>query len=174
MKREEIVVVVLRLFAAAIAIWILRDAPGMVTYLYQGDLGVEAISVILGFIIFVIIGLGLWWFPHTIARRLLAGSRTDAEEVSESWSPEVLEQVGFTILGMYLLFSGISRLFYWSFFLYAAKNYKGGPFDPSFGSWAALFTAGIQIAFSLWLILGASGISGMIRKFREAGLRDRA
>lgn len=99
MKKEEILAVVVRLFAIVLAIYAIGRLPSLAVYLHQNqaeDPGYLVLLAISGLLVFV--AAFLWKFPFFIARRLLSGARS---EVSlESWTAEDALETGFILLSV--------------------------------------------------------------------------
>ena len=81
-----------------------------------------------------------------------------------------LMEVGCTLLGLWLLASGVLQGLHWGVYLLLlqAQEYQ----QPlSAGNMAAIARSLFEVAIALWLLLGYQGIVGAIRRMRIVGVR---
>lgn len=168
MKKEEILAVVVRLFAIVLAIYAIGRLPSLAVYLHQNraeDPGYLVLLAVSGLLVFV--AAFLWKFPFIIARRLLSGARS---EVSlESWTAEDALETGFILLGIYFAFGVLSDLLYWLFVWLLADNLDGQELALGAAQWANIFATFIELGIVMGLIFGAKGLVNIIRALRYAG-----
>ena len=116
MKLEQIVALAVRLFALVIAIYALRNGVSLAPYFY--DQGWQGESYIYAGIMasLIILAITLWKFPLIVARGLV-NFRGTGETNAASASAEQIQVIGFTILGLYLLFGVLSDVVNWGGYL---------------------------------------------------------
>ena len=164
MKLEHIVALAVRLFAIAIAIYAIRDGLSyLVMFLGQEQQGV---SFLFGGVIAVLLLLAiyLWLFPLTVARGLVKFREPGEAEITSA-SAHQIQVVGFTILGIYLLFYVVSDVFYWFVIWFVSQREHAVP-ELSLDQIASMISTFVELVFVLFLLLGASGISRALSKWR--------
>ncbi|WP_407353290.1 hypothetical protein [Luteimonas sp. R10] len=172
MSREDLVAVASRLFAVFLLVTIARSFPSAAALLSQEghrpSLALVAIVLIAGVAICAV----LWFFPLTIARKLLPVMKEPRSETSMSSSAAL--SVGLTLLGVWVLAYAIPDAIYWmTRFLLIHRiddaHYAWGPEQI-----ASVATTVAEIALAAWLIFGSSGIRRLIYKCRYGVSRDAA
>lgn len=164
MSREDLVAVASRLFAVFLLVTIARSIPSAAALLSQeGDhssLALVAAVLLAGI---AICGL-LWFFPLTLARKLLPVMKEPRSEVAMSSSAAL--SVGLTLLGVWVLAYAIPDALYWitRFLLIRrmdVEHYTWGPDEI-----ASVATTFAELVLAVWLVLGSSGIKRLIYRFR--------
>lgn len=133
------------------------------------DTGIDAsalsfIGAIAGPIIF---GLVLWLFPASVASTII---KNDLKVISQDELLLGIEKVGIRLLGLYLLYHGLSDLVA-NYISYNQAIEMFGDNVKHSGQYKikiSFIITGIEIFMSLLLILGAAGITNIIRKLRYA------
>jgi len=122
--------------------------------------------VVLAIIILLIVVLMIA-FPLTVAGKIVPGELGGGSISSES--KESIQRAILSVAGIIILAIRLPDLAYWFVYIMMLNNQEG--FDGTLGPdiIAPLVTTFIEIAIALWLILGAKGIIGEIRKLRTAG-----
>jgi hypothetical protein len=114
------------------------------------DSNATIIAVVIG--VFTVVALLiLWFFPRTIAGALLDSKRP---LVAESASPDIWLAVGCALIGLWLIIPAASSLLYNLSILYLAQRTPG--LDVSDLRYYWIYYV-IEIAFGVWLLLGARG-----------------
>jgi hypothetical protein len=114
------------------------------------DSNATIIAVVIG--VFTVVALLiLWFFPRTIAGALLDSKRP---LVAESASPDIWFAVGCALIGLWLIIPAASSLLYNLSILYLAQRTPG--LDVSDLRYYWIYYV-IEIAFGVWLLLGARG-----------------
>jgi hypothetical protein len=119
----------------------------------------------------LLFGLLLWFFPGGLAR--VAANRRSLELFESDISPEVLQYVAFSVLGIWFAVTGLVQFAYsihrWLFLnLYLDHHFPDPTSDPRvLGS---LLSEIVKILAGLALAFGARGLVEMLRRFREAGM----
>jgi len=107
--------------------------------------------------------LVLWFFPQTIAGALLDASRPIAAEPP---SPDIWFAMGCALIGLWLIVPALSSLLYNLSILYLSQRMPD--VDTSNLSYRLIYYV-IELAFGVWLLLGARGAR---RLFWWARTRD--
>jgi len=171
MNSNEILRMVIKLVGLAVFISGVIQASSSLPMVYEQmknmDVGAPAASFIGAFASPIIIGLLLWFFPAPVANTIIK------EELNVAPQNEFLrgiENIGIRILGLYLLYHGISDLVY-NYISYRQEAEMLRENINIFGKGstkAAFIVTGIEIIISIILIIGANVISTMIRKIKFA------
>ena len=112
MKPEHVVALAVRLFAVAIALYAIRDGVSYFAMFQQREL--QSASFWFGGLVafLLILAILLWKFPLTIAKGLVNFGEPKEGDITSTTAQQV-QVIGFTILGIYLLFFVVSDIFYW-------------------------------------------------------------
>lgn len=168
MTKEDIVSVIVRLFAVALVVYAIGRLPSLAAYLHQNqpdDSSYLLLFAISGLLVFF--AAFLWKFSLFIARRLLSNTKGDVS--SAMWTTEDVLETGFVLLGVYLAFGVLSDLLYWLFVWILAGNFKGQELSLEAAQWAQIYAAIIELFIVIGLIFGARGLVNVIRMLRYAG-----
>lgn len=119
------------------------------------------------YVIPIIFGLLLWLFPAPIANTII---KKDLAVNSQEKFLVGIEKIAIRILGIYLLYHGITDLAaqYASYHQTAEMFGKNINFSGKERFTIGFIVTGIKIFLSLLLILGATGITNILRKARNA------
>lgn len=166
MSPQQIVAVVARL----LAVWIVIHLPGQVSeivYLggHDADRSMRAFAVG-GFAVELFVCLAIWFFPLTIARKLL---RSSSEERPPPSSSDVWLGMGCALIGLWLLATSLPALVINFFILGSAIGSSG---DISSVRENVFFYLA-EVAIAAWLILGAKGFQKVFWWARNAGISKR-
>lgn len=165
MKLEHIVALAVRLFAIAVAIYTLRTGISLVPYFYDQEWVGASYSYAGLMLTLFLISVGLWMFPLTIARRLVA-FREPGEVDVKSASVDQIQTIAFSVLGLYLLYYVLSDIVYWGFILFISLRDNVIPIELSINQIGLILATVVELIFVLFLLLGARGIVMLLRKFR--------
>ena len=172
MSREDLVAVASRLFAVFLLVTIARSFPSAAALLSQeGDrpsLALVAVVLIAGIALCAI----LWFFPLTVARKLLPVMKEPRSEASIG--PGSALSVGLTLLGVWVLAYAIPDAIYWitRFLLIRrmhVEHYAWGPDEI-----ASVVTTIAELVLAVWLVFGSSGIKRLIHRYRYGAPADAA
>jgi hypothetical protein len=112
----------------------------------------------------IVVAVLLWRFPMTIARSMV-DFRDPGESDASSASMEQLQNVGFTILGLYLLFHVVSDLVSWAVIWFVnQRNHTLTALTVE--QVASMIATGVELMFVLFLLLGARRITALLRRLR--------
>jgi len=111
-------------------------------------------------------GLALLRWAPAIAARWAGPGETDAAPPSPT--ARGLEVVGYRLLGVYMIVSGLPSLA-----SRVGSSVASASFSTS-GSYLTLdlFSSFLAILLGLWLVLGARGLAGLLDRLRGAGLQE--
>jgi len=128
---------------------------------------VQALSYFASFFAQIVIGLLLWLFPAPVASTII---KNDLTVTSQDKLLPGIEKVGIRLLGIYLLYQGITGLIsnyasYSQAIEMFGENIKFGGNEKYRFNFIGMW---VEIFLSILLILGASGIANVIRKIRYA------
>jgi len=165
MKLEHIVALAVRLFAIVVAIYAIRNGISLTPYFHEQ--GWEGPSYLYAGIMvtLLLIAIGLWKFPLTIARGLVA-FREPGEVDAASASADEIQVAGFTILGLYLFFYVLSDIVYWGFILFISQRNPEFPIEISLEHKGSIASTAIELIFVIFLVFGAKRITKLLRKIR--------
>lgn len=171
MNSNEIVRMVVKLTGLAIFIsGLIQSAsyiPLFIDRLVHSDIDLPVVSTAIATIIPLFIGLFLWLFPAPITNTVI---KDDLKEISHNDFLQGLEKIGIRLLGLFLLFYGLSDLV-WNILSYrqAVEAISANFNIYGKGNYTATFiVTGIEIIMSIILIVGSNTISNFIRKIRYA------
>ena len=151
MSPQQTIAVLVRLFAIWLAIYFARTLPA---FYHQMVVTVDtnATVIAIGIAAFTIASiLLLWFFPRTIAGTLLDSSGPIATEAA---SPDTWFAVGCALIGLWLIVPALSSLLYNLSILYLSQRMPD--VDTSNIGYGLIYYV-IEIAFGVWLLLGARG-----------------
>jgi hypothetical protein len=142
------------------AIWLAIDMLRWIPYLYK-DLrrfDNETVTAI-GFatsVLIILLVVFLWFFPRTVALRLLPGRET--QPITDV-SPDRWFAVGCALLGLWVLTNAIPALVQNTYVLfYTQRNQMSRP-----EGWdAAILHYLVELVIGVWLLLGASGARRLV------------
>ena len=164
MKLEHIVALAVRLFAIALALYAIRDGVSFFTFFLEQ--GRESVSYYYasGMLLLVVLAIILWKFPLTVARGLVKFREPGETELSSA-SDNKIQVIGFSILGLFLLFHVVSDITYWSVVWLVSQRSTSVP-ELSLDQIAQMVATAIELVFVLFLLFGARGISRYLHKWR--------
>jgi hypothetical protein len=151
MSPHQTIAVAVRLFAVWLVIYVGRTAPSFYREAVRTDDFDARVVILLVAALTVALVLLLWFFPKTVARRLLdSKSLVAGEPVSiDTWFA-----VGCALLGLWLIVPALSSLIYHFAVQFMAQRnpeVEMSNANPTWVYWCA------EIAFGVWLLLGAKG-----------------
>jgi len=107
-----------------------------------------------------VLALGLWFFPTTIAGKILSSSSTESSQSM----PDTWFAMGCSLIGVWILATTIPRLVLNVYFLNLTGSGVYSTFLPD-----AIYQAAEAI-IALWLILGGRGFRRLFRWVQDAGI----
>ena len=171
MNSHEILRTAIKITGLALLIYAVVQAasylPLILEQVKNAEMGMPVASYISSIAVPIIFGFLLWLFPASVSNTII---KNDLNVTSQDKLLLGIEKVGIRILGLYLLYHGISDLVA----NYASYHQAVDMFGKNIGfsgkkRYTIIFiTTGVEIFLSLLLILGAAGITNIIRKVRYA------
>ncbi len=118
---------------------------------------------------FILIGIVVYKYPIFFAGKLLP--KTDDINANIKYSLKDIQVVAFSIIGLYILVTGVPRLLYW---LYIFQQVKYGPVEIELApeNIANFISTILEIIIGFWLLLGAKGLQGLLYKIRNVGMNN--
>lgn len=169
MSRQELLVVMIRLFALGLFLLTLRNVPSALINM-QGVEGLPSSAI--AFVIVTHVGIlfvatALWRFPYGVSALLLPTVNRTVS--SFSWSQSDVVETGSIVIGLFYALYALSDLVYWVSYLIAfgAINAPDTFLVPD--QWAGVITTVVESGLALYLIFGATGISRFVQATRSAG-----
>jgi hypothetical protein len=166
MTNAQVVALGVRLFSIWLALYLVRHVPAMWSLNTQQfpDSGAAAAVVIVSFIL-IAVAVSLWFFPLTVARKLIPKATLDQPTPLPI---DQLQSAGFCLLGLWVLTEAVPRSVYITFIVYHSTRPNAMvALEPH--NYAAIAQTVIELAVGLWLLFGARGLLRVIRWARTAG-----
>ncbi|QNP40172.1 hypothetical protein [Lysobacter solisilvae (ex Woo and Kim 2020)] len=167
MSREDVVAVAVRLFSIYVLFNILRNVPSAAQIL-TGPGGKEWAGVYAAVLAAgILLCAFLWFFPLSIARRLLPVMREPRSE--EVIGAPIALSLGLVLIGVWLFAYSIADASYWLTLFIKSKQVTdatGTSVEWSHEQIAGIVATLVQLVLSVWLVLGNSGLRRLIYKYR--------
>ncbi|WP_339414559.1 hypothetical protein [Pseudomonas sp. EA_35y_Pfl2_R5] len=167
LSREEVVAVAVRLFAVFLTVQAIRLSVQAIS----ADPGVPSGDLALGIMLTVIFPLAaavlLWLFPLSIASTLLPINKGKAPQSNNYQS--ILE-TGCILIGLWLLASALTDMFYWVVILIVAARSDIGFAVILTEDIANMIATGVQVFIALYLLLGYRSILNALNSLRSKGV----
>jgi hypothetical protein len=163
-SREDFVAVASRLFAIYLLYLTIRSTPGALQMLSQPDgMGWPALyaAVLVGLLLFTAF---LWFFPLTVARKLLPVMREPRSETALDSSTAL--SVGITLIGLWWLAIAVADAAYWVTLIIRVAQTDAVGFEWSQEQIANIVTTVVELAIAFTLVLGSNGIKRLIYRYR--------
>jgi len=170
-SREDFVAIASRLFAIYLLYSTIRSTPAALQMLSQPD-GTEWLALyaglIAGFLLFIAF---LWFFPLTIARKLLPVMREPRSETALDSSTAL--SVGITLIGMWWLATAIADASYWIALVIRIVQTAPPGFEWSHEQIANIAATAVELVIALTLVLGSNGVKALIYRYRYGSVDAR-
>ncbi|WP_316365616.1 hypothetical protein [Candidatus Thiodiazotropha sp. CDECU1] len=168
MGKDEIVAIAVRLFSVALAIYGLKNLPGMVAYFNQEEMQ-GAVYAFTGITVLIfVIALLLWHFPLSVAKKIIPKNNSTIK--ATEWNSNELLICGLIILGVYFLFYVVSDAIYWFYVWKYSISFEGSRIELNIDQVASIYATIGEFVVVIILLLGSSGIANLIMKLRHAGI----
>ena len=170
MNREDVIAVAVRLFAIYVLFDILKTIPGA-GQLLSGQDGLAWAGLFIA--ILVIGGLFcafLWFFPLSVARKLLPVMHEPRSE--QVIGAPVALSLGLTLIGIWLLATALVDASYWLTVFVRSRQPKDMPIEWTPQQIASMVATAIQLFLSAWLVIGNAGVQRLIYKIRYGSLSN--
>ena len=167
MTKEQIVALAIRLFSVFLFIYGIRAIGTIVPINDLDQMSMMAwILTIVFALAFSAIAVLLWFFPLLVARKLLPVS--DQKEGKSVVALQDIDVIAFSVIGLWILATAIPDMVYWIMMWSVLLN-KVSINDVSFDYIASSVSTVLELCIGLWLLVGAQGLRGVVRRFRHAG-----
>ena len=168
MSREDLIAVAARLFAVFLLVTVARSLPGAIALIGQD--GPQPSLWLVGLVVVPSIAVCafLWFFPLTIARKLLPAMSEPRSETSMSGS--IALSVGLTLLGVWVLAYALPDAIYWATLMLLTRRVGAAYFEWGHEQIASIVTTIAELILAAWLIFGSSGIKRLILRYRYGSL----
>lgn len=168
MTREDFVAISARLFAVFLVVLAVRMGGGLLQGLEEiGSWGGAAVIFSFTSLPVLMAAALLWFFPLTVARNVLPVLKHPAPALSAD--AKAIEEVGVTLIGIWLVAVALSDALYWVVFFVVSGQINHPSFELTPDQKAGAIVTALELLIGLWLVLGVKGIVGAIRRFRGAG-----
>ena len=170
MKPLHIVATCLRLLAVVWLLYALSHLNSVLSYAHaQSHDPANASAVWITTLLQLVACAVLWFYPMTIASKLLPGG---ASVDSHSSPPQLVEwqTLGVICVGLWGLLHVVPLLAYWAAYamLYHERYSAEG---LELEDQARIAAHVVELLFSLWLVFGAKGVAALLFRIRTAGTR---
>ena len=166
-SREDYVAVAVRLFAVYIAFKVVLQVPDAARALSQDqDLawaGLYALVLLASLALCAF----LWFFPLTIARKLLPVMKEPRSE--QAIGASVGLSLGLTLIGVWLLANGTIDVVYWLALITRTKQHVELNFEWAPDQIASMVATVFEVGVGACLVLGSTGLQRLIHRLRFAG-----
>ena len=167
MNRDDFIAVASRLFSIYIFFGIIRSAPGAAQLLSQEQdsswIGLYAFATIVALLLCAF----LWFFPLTVARKLLPVMREPPS--NEMIGSATALSLGLTLIGAWFFANALVDSSYWLTLLVRSKQMSGTAVEWRPEQIASMLSTAVELVVSFGLLFGSSGITQLIYKLRYAG-----
>lgn len=167
MTKEQVVGLAVRLYAVFLLIYGIRTVPGLVRLSEVGQFPLQAwLYIGIYIFLFLVCAVLLWYFPVTIARKILPLDDRKPEEKPVTASD--IELIAYSILGLWVLSRAVPDMIYWIMTISALPS-EVHTIDVSQRWYAAIVSTGFEMAIGIWFLFGAKGLRGLLRRLKYAG-----
>jgi hypothetical protein len=160
MSPHQAVAVAVRLFSAWLGTYVLRTVPAFYFESHRDTPGL--LYALLFFVLTGILVLALWFFPMTIAGKLLTSRPAEAAAAA---SPDLWLAMGCALIGLWMLTSSVPAVVRDAYAINFLSS-EGG--DTSEVKQYLTYQV-VQVAIGLWLVFGAKGFRRLFWWARTAG-----
>jgi hypothetical protein len=169
-SREDIVAIASRLFAIFLVITTIRLlGPMFLTPEFFSSTGQLLLFVSMLVLPALAVAALLWFFPLSVARKLLPVMREPRPTVSPS-SQTALE-LALVAIGMWVLASAISDSVYWVVMLVHVYN-STVPVEIDASQTARIVATITELLLGCWLVFGSRGLANLVTRLRYLGARQ--
>ena len=165
LSREDYIAIAARLFAIYVFVKTALQIPAAVQALSEGGQVAWAGLYALVLLTCLAICVWLWFFPLTIARKLLPVMKEPRSE--QAISAPIALSIGLTLIGVWFLAEGAIDAIYWFALIMRTKQmpHMSG-FEWSSDQIASMVATAFELVVGIWLVLGNAGFRRVIYKFR--------
>ena len=155
-KADQIIALFVRLFAIAIVLFSIRQLATTVTYYQEwGSPFALWITGLTLFVLFLVAAI-LWKFPLTVAKKIYVQD-SDPESATQ-WNVESLYELGFVLIGIYIVYTAATALLYWWLYSVLASEAFENRSIFNVDNKASIILSVVEFGIGMWLIFGATGL----------------
>jgi hypothetical protein len=170
-SREDIIAVASRLLAVYLAVVSTQIPISLLSLPDSQPVEASLLFIQLGTAASILaLAALLWFFPLTVARRLLPVMRDPQPPVSVPGALAL--SLALAVLGFWLLAKAVSDVVYWSTVLFFSSR-SAVPMEFLPEHKADMVTTVVELAIAATLILGNRGIASWVRRLRYGKAADR-
>lgn len=170
MNREDFIAVASRLCSIYVLFSIIRGVPSAAQMLSE-DQGMTWVGL---YVFVLVVGLllctFLWFFPLTIARKLLPVMREPRPEEAIR-SPTALS-LGLTLIGAWFFANALVDASYWLTLFVRSKQTSNIRVEWTPEQIASIIATAVELIISFCLLFGSTGITQLIYKLRYGAPRS--
>ena len=164
MSREDFVAIAARLFSIYLLLSVIKHMP-LTMQLISQDQGeiwefLYALVLVLGLIVCAL----LWFFPLTVARKLLPVMREPRSE--QALDASIAMSVGLTLIGVWVMAYALVDAVYWLTLFVRTRQIDATHFEWSHDQIAGIVATAVELFIAVWLIFGSAGIKRLIYRYR--------
>jgi uncharacterized membrane protein YhaH (DUF805 family) len=141
---------------------------GVVTNVGISKIFVKTVAFV-PIVLFLVLAVTLWFLADVISRRMVDGLE-ESEVVTQNITSKDIEIVGFSLLGLFLSIQAIPHLTEAISIYYQIPKELRLHSPVEFTTKIRIISAGIQFLIGLFLVFSSTGVVGVIRRLRDAGL----
>ncbi len=167
MKHEQIVALCIRLSSVAVILSAIRYVSGWLPYTDFNDMQTHDVAAMAVAVISIFVAMLLWIMPNCVVRSIVPNGFND--RAKSHWTDGEIYGCGFVVVGTYYLFKSVSGGLYWIMFLVARSRNPLIVNEPSYDEKIAILLTIAEIAASLGLILGSTGLAKQVFRVRYGG-----
>jgi hypothetical protein len=168
LSKEDVVAIASRIFAIYVVIMTVQSIGALLKMRHAMEMDMTDLTPFLLMIALpLLLAAFLWFFPLTIARKLLPVLHEPRPALSAA-RQDVEETVVF-VLGLWVLAIAAPDIVYWFILLFRIQNTEAASVPLLPDQVAAIWATVAQIAIGVWLVFGARGLLGALRRLRYAG-----
>ena len=167
MKAHHYLAIGIKLFAIILIVYSIKQSEIIFDILFnENSVYAEASPTVisLNIVIPILISIGLWFFPGTIAKSILT---PDLDQPVEPLSPNSFLAALISGIGLFVLFNATIDIIYWSIFNHLVSEmgmYGAAKGDLTPDAEANIWATGFEFVFSLILIFKSKSIAHLILK----------
>lgn len=168
LSKEDVVAIASRIFAIYVVIMTVQSIGALLEMRHEMEMDMTDLAPFLLMVgLPLLLALLLWFFPLTIARKLLPVLRDPRPPLSAA-RQDVEDTVVF-VLGLWVLAGAAPDIVYWVVLAFRIQNTEAASVPLLPEQVASIWAAVAQTAIGLWLVFGARGLLGALRRLRYAG-----
>jgi hypothetical protein len=163
-NREDIVAVLVRLFAVYMLFVVIRAVPALASTSAESGDATATIAIAASLVAVGLLTALLWFFPLTIARKLLPAA-TDSTSGTALGAPAAWS-LAICALGLWVLTSALADAVYWIVFYFRTRELGLELAQYSPGDQAGMAATLVELALGVILTFGSTGLRALLFRLR--------